>query len=100
MINKVHEPFRGQLADMASAEIGGLVHVHPKAIKLDMLVKISDLILPPALAFLAQEVREVHGPWPHLRNRQRLSHVSCRACKRGLIQGPIERDTQMPTSPM
>jgi len=52
------------MGNITVAVIVRLVHVNPDAIQGDDVVECPDLVLPPALGFMCQEVRIVHSARP------------------------------------
>ena len=62
----MHIPTLRHVADVASAEVGGLIHVNPEAVIGGQLVEGLQLLLPVLHPRLAQEVWEVGGSRPYL----------------------------------
>ena len=59
-------------ADVASAEVAGLVHVQPDAVQGDLVVEGLQLRRPPSRCPLAQEVRPADRSRPQLQQPKRL----------------------------
>jgi hypothetical protein len=65
-IHKVKDAIWRQLADVAGAEVGRLIHVYPEAVEWDLLVEFAHMVEPPLLALRVDEVWEVDWAGPHL----------------------------------
>jgi hypothetical protein len=57
-------------ANIAGAEVAGLVHVKPEAVQRQRLVEGADLGRPPAYGLLGREVWEVHRSRPQLQGME------------------------------
>lgn len=66
-IDKIQDAIGRQLAHVAGAEVGHLIHVHPEPIKGHQSMEIADVIQPPRLPLGVYKIGEMHRPGPDLR---------------------------------
>ena len=57
-----------QGAHIAAAEVAGLMHVNPQAVKRQLAIQVQDLRRPPVNGLLRKEVWEVHSARPQLQD--------------------------------
>jgi hypothetical protein len=63
-----------QGAHIAAAEVAGLMHVNPQAVKRQLAVQVLDLRCPPVNGLLRKEVWEVHSARPQLQDISQIPH--------------------------